>query len=669
MKILVKIWKRWLLVGCCCLFVLLPYCHGQQLDEYGGFTGLKCREATRFFHTEKIDNHWWLCTPLGNAFFSLAVYAVAPGHGHDDRGNDNYDRVSRKYGDPGGKWAEETNKRLKAWGFNTLGLYASDYALPVSSDNRTKVPFMMMIRPGYYSMTNPGILTFRGRHPLLNEPVKGMMYAVSSYYKDWNPPGGVADYFDPKIYEWLKVDLKDEALWGQIRNSRYLSYLIGITSDDSDEMYGFGATNAFPTHPAGHNNAHLGWIIATMSPLQTANPRVQQVYADTLIYTKQAWRDILKAKYVKIETLNAAWHSDYTTFDSSGNPIHDELIGTGDGKQLSFSHTFDHATPSRFSVQVMVNGHVMAGDSGEGGVFGPDLARSTIDYRNGTITINFKPGQAPHAGAKVTMNYVQNGWGIGTGLLDEDGRPSHQAWLGGDFMGLEDTRPGVREDLDNMLRAAAAHYMENCRAVIKSVFPNTLYFGPGLGSWSVPARGPVLEAAAKYMDLMLTGSISNFTPAMLDYVGRYYGDKPILGSVFLSANRDSALNHYSDSNVAGSPTQAARGKAYYDAVQGYLKNPVPSTGSQPFVGVGWWAYYDDWGEKKNWGLVTTLDNAYDGHEDVSAAVPCSPPFSKFGCGGEAGDYGDTLTLVEQANRSWMSYAAKGTKESPKQDHN
>jgi hypothetical protein len=55
------------------------------------------------------------------------------------------------------------------------------------------------------------------------------------------------------------------------------------------------------------------------------------------------------------------------------------------------------------------------------------------------------------------------------------------------------------------------------------------------------------------------------------------------------------------------------------------------------------------GEKLNWGLVTRLDNAYDGHEDVSRNVNCSEPLWKFGCGGEHRDYGDLISAVQQAN--------------------
>jgi hypothetical protein len=42
------------------------------LDTYGGFTDIQ-GEKTGFFHTEKIDDRWWLVTPEGNAFWGMGI--------------------------------------------------------------------------------------------------------------------------------------------------------------------------------------------------------------------------------------------------------------------------------------------------------------------------------------------------------------------------------------------------------------------------------------------------------------------------------------------------------------------------------------------------------------------------------------------------------------------
>ena len=43
-----------------------------ELDTYGGFTDVK-GEETGFFHTEKIDDRWWLITPDGNALWGIGM--------------------------------------------------------------------------------------------------------------------------------------------------------------------------------------------------------------------------------------------------------------------------------------------------------------------------------------------------------------------------------------------------------------------------------------------------------------------------------------------------------------------------------------------------------------------------------------------------------------------
>lgn len=42
------------------------------LDTYGGFTDIP-GEETGFFHTQKIEDRWWLVTPEGNAFWGMGI--------------------------------------------------------------------------------------------------------------------------------------------------------------------------------------------------------------------------------------------------------------------------------------------------------------------------------------------------------------------------------------------------------------------------------------------------------------------------------------------------------------------------------------------------------------------------------------------------------------------
>ena len=45
---------------------------GQQLDQYGGFLDIKGKR-TGFFHTEQINDRWWLVTPDGHGFFGIGI--------------------------------------------------------------------------------------------------------------------------------------------------------------------------------------------------------------------------------------------------------------------------------------------------------------------------------------------------------------------------------------------------------------------------------------------------------------------------------------------------------------------------------------------------------------------------------------------------------------------
>src|SRR4029077_5808233 len=163
--------------------------------------------------------------------------------------DDTYHKVAQtKYS--GMAWTEATNRRLLSWGFNTLstGSYlgsmpiATDVSFPVDSkglrSQAVKMPFILEIRPALYSMTNPIISSGGSNRRLLNQPVKNMIYGHSPYYREYVPSGGIADYYDSGIEEWLRADLRSD-IWATIRDSPYLNYLVGFSGDDGDEMYGF----------------------------------------------------------------------------------------------------------------------------------------------------------------------------------------------------------------------------------------------------------------------------------------------------------------------------------------------------------------------------------------------------------------------------------------------
>jgi hypothetical protein len=624
-------------------------------DSYGGLTSMPSpNPSTGIFRTEKFGNKWMFVDPANNAFFVIAPYVLAQSTSNDDLGSNYYARTTAKYGDPGPTWGTAQLKRIQAWGFNTVGPYGSTYVLPTSSDSRwatadhtnpVKLPFITMVRPAYYAM-----IDLNNWGP---QPVKNMFSGVSPYYRGFIPGSGVADYFDQSLTTFLDAELANDPLLNSIQQSPYRQYLIGVHSDDSDETYGFGKG---PDFPGGYNNAHLGWVVLTMSPQQTANAQKKMLYPDSVVYSKKALRDQAVSQYGTIAALNAAWGSSYTTFDSSGVVLKGEVVGAGNGSTTTFTKTLAKSAVTKFSVQILVGGQMVAGDLGDGTIWGPN-AGGTINYETGELKVTVNP--APVTAASVAANYVQNGWGIGSGLMDEDGRSAHQSWTGIDFTLLSDTNASLKTDLDNYLYQIAAHYFSMCKTAIDQWIPGAVYLGPdSLGTWGAPSNRNVLKAAGQYIDVMTMGGSSAMTQEMLDFIYTYYGDKPFSVGEYRTANGDSAFFRYPASSAQTDfASQPDRGQSYYNAVTQYPDMSYTANGSRPYVGILWWQYLDNLGEKNDWGLVSLSDNAYDGHEAVTGSggvgvrsIPCSSPLESYLCGGEERNYGNLIELVTGANR-------------------
>jgi len=84
-------------------------------DAYGGWRKLT-GTRTGFFHTEKIQERWWLVTPEGNVFFSKGVDNVSYAPESDS---------APKAPDDPEAWAKTASADLRRWGFNSTGAWSA----------------------------------------------------------------------------------------------------------------------------------------------------------------------------------------------------------------------------------------------------------------------------------------------------------------------------------------------------------------------------------------------------------------------------------------------------------------------------------------------------------------------------------------------------------------
>jgi hypothetical protein len=523
-------------------------------DRYGGLLTLSSpKGATGRFRTEKFGNRWMIVTPDGHGFWMLGVYNVAGTSSNDELGNSYNNRLLRKYGTAATGWAQ-ANRRLKSWGFNTIGPFSYRMTLPMASEpewprgeHPVKMPFVGLA-------PNPGI---SGRSTgIYKNLYAGLDAAIPLFRRSQG--GNFPDVFDPAWKRYVtSAYANDENL------ARYKSspYFLGYFSDDTDFLAGFGSGTDFPTDPPGKYHWHLGYLTLVTAPTQATNPYSsppQRPYAETTVHTKVALRDFLADRYGTIDALNAAWGASYTTFGSDG------------------------------------------------------------------------------------------GWPHGRGLLDENGRASH-GWLSGqEPYFLKGLRPATRADMDDFLFELARRFFQTNADAFRTVAPRALFFGPtnlGGAGWRVPARGPILKAAGLVLDVINIGT--DGSQAQLDFVAHWAGDVPIAIWEGVVANADSGRwRSKAETATWNLPSQLARGRQYERDVQAVVSTVARPTGSRPYVGLLFWAWSDSLGEAQNWGLVSLLDNAYDGREALRAQAR---DHWGYPTGGEERDYGDFISSVRRAN--------------------
>lgn len=285
----------------------LPSAPSAHVDAYGGVVP-HVAPATGWFGVRQVGNRWMFVTPEGNGFWMLGVFGVIYSVTVDDLGTTGQSRLMAKYGGGDGwqnKWRAHAAARLKAWGFNTLAEYHHWAMRPGLADpNPERLPYLHIAKPCAYLLDN--------RFGFGSGPVKDLIVGTDPRYYTNYRGAQSPDFFDPNFASyvdgWMRGD--DGLKYGNIGNR----WMLGITMDDADHLFGFGPG---PEVPAPRMHPHLGWVALVTNFEQASSPWVA-AYADRRVHTKYALRDFLAGKYATVAALNASWRSSYTSLDSAG---------------------------------------------------------------------------------------------------------------------------------------------------------------------------------------------------------------------------------------------------------------------------------------------------------------------------------------------------------------
>ncbi len=236
-----------------------------ELDQYGGIKSVKgSRGATGFFYVEKIGGKWWLITPEGHGFYKVAMFSPSPGYDGD---------VRKQLGDT---WATQTYMRLTSWGFNSHEWGGS--LMDVLQARYGRAPKELQGKHLTHTMNL--------RYELCTDRDRNGGVVVPMVSWGWQSfPDVFSDEF-AKAVESFSDQSRKEAY---IRFTPDDPWLIGYLLADEPAWYGPGVWYGSLTD--GFQNL----------PKDAAG--------------KKRWTAFVQEKYSSIEKLNAAWESNFKSWD------------------------------------------------------------------------------------------------------------------------------------------------------------------------------------------------------------------------------------------------------------------------------------------------------------------------------------------------------------------
>ncbi|HEX8927037.1 MAG TPA: hypothetical protein VF786_14655, partial [Terriglobales bacterium] len=205
-------------------------------------------------------------------------------------------------------------------------------------------------------------------------------------------------------------------------------------------------------------------------------------------------------------------------------------------------------------------------------------------------------------------------------------------------------------DLDEFLYLIAKQFLSTERDALRALAPSVLFFGPStIGGWWAPARAPIYRAAREALDVISV--TTDGSQEQVDFITRAAGDMPLIIWEGTVANADSSQWRHPKMKDGKAhwfvETQEERGERYrHDVTR--LFDARSQAGAHPFIGHLWWAWTDSVPEERNWGVVSLMDNAYDGFE---AGKSYGVDAWGYQTGGEEHNYGDFITPARAVNYS------------------
>ncbi len=221
-------------------------------------------KATRFFHVEQVGGRWWVIDPGGRSFYAVGTdHANFGAHWCEKLGYAPYSRnVQARYGSEQ-KWAQSTLKRLKAWGFNTLGAGHSE------------------------SLRHQGL----AHTEFLSLGANFTSVSDIAPRTTWT---GFPDVFHPRFQAWCEQQARRVA-----KSARSDPWLFGYFLDNELEWF-------------GKNGSETGLVDETFKK-PADHP------------AKRALVDFLKKRYPTIEALNKAWGTQAPSWEvlagTSASPV------------------------------------------------------------------------------------------------------------------------------------------------------------------------------------------------------------------------------------------------------------------------------------------------------------------------------------------------------------